>query len=820
MPTTTFTFPVTGLTCAGCVRRAETAMAAIDGVSRAEINFATRTAQVDTGRADAATDLLAALDTAGYPARPRQLRLEVSGMHCGSCVGRVENILLAVPGVTEARVNLASGSADVVTLSGEQGDAALIAAVAEAGFDAHLPGADRNRAAQAAAEQAEAAALLRDTLIAGALTLPVLLVEMGGHAIPALHHWLVGTLGTQPLWIAQFLLISLVLAGPGRSFFTRGLPALTRGVPDMNALVALGTLAAWGYSTVATFAPGLLPPEARHVYFESAGVIVTLILLGRWLEARAKGRTGDAVRKLVGLAPDTAQVEDGDTVVERPLLALRVGDVLRIAPGARIPADGTVLTGASHVDESMITGEPVPVEKTPGAALTGGTVNGSGPLRMAATGVGADTTLARIIRMVEDAQGTRLPIQSLVNRVTLWFVPVVIGLATLTTLSWLIFGPSPAISYALIAGISVLVIACPCAMGLATPTSIMVGTGRAAELGILFRKGDALQKLQSVRVVAFDKTGTLTEGRPQLTGLEANGMDADAALRLAASVEALSEHPLAHAILTAAEAKGLTPAPVTEAEVIPGHGIAATCDGQRVALGNARMMARDGVDLAPLTATATAWADEGRSVLYLAVDGQAATVMAVSDPVKADAAGAVQRLQAQGLHVAMLTGDSRAAAQAIGTEIGVDEVLAELLPEDKTAAIDRLRARGPVAFVGDGINDAPALAAADVGLAIGTGTDIAVETADVVLTAGRPGTVATALDLSHRTLRNIRQNLAWAFGYNVLLIPVAAGLLYPVNGTLLSPALAAGAMAASSVFVVTNALRLRRAGTAPKEHTA
>ncbi|MCA8884858.1 MAG: heavy metal translocating P-type ATPase, partial [Rhodobacteraceae bacterium] len=542
-------FPVSGLNCAGCVGRAETALKSVPGVVSADVNLATRTARVETADPAIAPALQSALEAAGYPARPRHMRIDIAGMSCGSCAARVEKALSTVSGVTQAHVNLASGAAELELLADSGADARVLQAVQEAGYTARMSGTGLPETTEVDSDGQEREALRRRTILAGALTLPVFVLEMGGHAVPALHHWIAGTIGTQTSWILQFVLITAVLAGPGRSFFAKGLPALWRRTPDMNSLVALGASAAWAYSTVATFAPGLLPDTARYVYFEAAGVIVTLVLLGRFLEARAKGRTGAAIRRLVGLQPDTAQVEEGKKVVDRPLSVLQVGDVIRVAPGGRVPVDGRILTGSAHIDESMITGEPVPVLKGPGDTVTGGTVNGAGALRIEATGVGSDTVLAHIIRMVEAAQGTRLPIQNLVNRITLWFVPAVLVLALLTVAVWLAVGPAPALTHALVAGVSVLVIACPCAMGLATPTSIMVGTGRAAELGVLFRKGDALQELQSVRVVAFDKTGTLTEGKPVLTDLTlTEGQDRAHVLRLIGAVEAQSEHPIARAI--------------------------------------------------------------------------------------------------------------------------------------------------------------------------------------------------------------------------------------------------------------------------------
>jgi Cu+-exporting ATPase len=579
----------------------------------------------------------------------------------------------------------------------------------------------------------------------------------------------------------------------------------------MNSLVVLGTTAAWGFSTVAVFAPGLLPPGTRAVYFEAAAVIVTLILLGRWLEARAKGQTGAAIRRLIGLRPATARVERGGDVVEVAIAEVRRGDIVQVRPGERIAVDGVVRDGTSWVDESMLTGEPLAVEKAKGATVVGGTVNGNGALRMRATAVGSDTMLARIVAMVQEAQGARLPVQDMVNRITAWFVPAVMGIALATVAGWLVFGPAPALPFALVAGVAVLIVACPCAMGLATPTSIMVGTGRAAELGVLFRQGDALQALQGVRVVAFDKTGTLTLGKPDVTDiLPLGGLGVDDLLALVAAVEALSEHPLAGAIVRAAKAKGIPIAPARDFTAIPGHGLRATVGGKLVLVGTGRLMQREGVAADTMQAMADDLAAKGRTPVLVAVDGQAAGVLALADQVKPSAASTVRALHAQGLRVAMITGDAQATAAAIAADLGIDTVQAEVLPEGKVAAIRDLQRLGAVAYVGDGINDAPALAAADVGVAIGTGTDVAVESAHVVLMSGDPIGIVTAIEISRRTMRNIHQNLGWAFGYNVLLIPVAAGALYPVWGTLLSPALAAGAMALSSVLVVGNALRLRR----------
>jgi Cu+-exporting ATPase len=656
------------------------------------------------------------------------------------------------------------------------------------------------------------ASLRRALLTAAILTLPVVVLEMGAHLIVGLSDWVMTTIGHRGSWYLQFLLATLVLFGPGLRFFEKGVPALLRRAPDMNSLVAIGTSAAWAYSVVATFAGGLLPEGTQNVYYEAAAVIVTLILLGRFLEARAKGRTSEAIRRLVGLQAKTARVLRGGTVVEVPLADVKPGDPIQVRPGERVPVDGEVTEGSSYVDESMITGEPVPVQKAAGAEVVGGTINKTGAFTFRATKVGADTVLAQIIRLVEQAQASKLPIQALVDRVTSVFVPIVMGVAALTFAIWLLFGPDPALTFALVNAVAVLIIACPCAMGLATPTSIMVGTGRAAETGVLFRKGEALQTLRDATVIALDKTGTLTKGRPELTDfVPAPGFAHDEVLSLVAAVESRSEHPIAEAIVEAARKRRLELAAVEAFNAVPGFGVAARVQNRKVEVGADRYMKNLGYDLADLLPAAKRLAIEGKSPLYAAIDGKLAAVIAVEDPIKPTTPEAIRALHQLGLKVAMITGDNAGTAAAIARALGIDEVVAEVLPDGKVAALKSLRQRfGSIAFVGDGINDAPALAEADVGLAIGTGTDVAIESADVVLMSGDLRGVPSAIALSQATIRNIKQNLFWAFAYNTVLIPVAVGALYPAYGVLLSPMFAAGAMALSSVFVLGNALRLKR----------
>ncbi len=802
---------IEGMTCASCVRRVEKAIAAAPGVANASVNLATERAEVTfVGKPDL-VPVLGAIADAGYAAREETTEFALEGMTCASCVARIEKALKAVPGVIQASVNLATERATVRAVTGAVDISVLAKAVAEAGYEARAVTPDAAQDQGRKGREAEIHALARALGIAAVLTLPVFILEMGSHLVPAFHHWVVMTFGDWN-WRIQFVLTTLVLFGPGRRFFSKGVPALLKGAPDMNALVALGAGAAWAYSLVATFLPGLVPEGTANVYYEAAAVIVTLILLGRFLEARAKGRTGEAIKKLVGLQAKTARIVRDGVTQEISLAEVRTGDLVVVRPGEKIAVDGEIVEGSSFVDEAMITGEPVPVSKGIGAEVVGGTINKTGSFTFRATKVGSEMLLAQIIRMVEAAQGAKLPIQARVDKVTAWFVPAVIAAAVMTFGIWLVLGPDPALSFALVNAVAVLIIACPCAMGLATPTSIMVGTGRAAELGVLFRKGDALQTLRDAKVIALDKTGTLTEGRPELTDFDTSDSFAEEeVLRLVASVEARSEHPVAEAIARAAGQRGLTLAEVTDFEAVPGFGVRGTVDGHTVEAGADRLMTKLGLDVSAFAATAARLADEGKTPLYAAVDGRLAAIVAVADPIKESTPAAIRALHALGLKVAMVTGDNRRTAEAIGRRIGIDEIVAEVLPDGKVEAVKKLGANGArVAFVGDGINDAPALAAADVGIAIGTGTDIAIESADVVLMSGDLTGVANAIALSKATIRNIGQNLFWAFAYNAALIPVAAGLLYPVNGTLLSPMLAAGAMALSSVFVLTNALRLKR----------
>ena len=741
---------------------------------------------------------------------PDTLVMSVSNMSCASCAGRVDKALWQLPGVLAVDVNLATETVQVTYTPGLASRADFIAASTAAGYAAQEHSEDSHGQVQARKQQL-AEAYGRRSRLAVFLAAPVIILGMGGHILPGFERLIADVIGQKANWIIQCIFATAVLFGPGLDFYRRGFPALWRGAPDMNSLVALGTGAAYAFSLIATFLPQVLPEGVSGVYYEPASLIVVLILFGRDLENRAKGRTGKAIQSLLGLRVKTAQVRRAGEFVDCPIEEIVVGDVLSLRPGERVAVDGVVHEGSSYIDESMITGEPRPVEKSTGAALTAGTVNGMGHVIYEARRVGHDTTLSQIIQLVEQAQGAKLPIKALVDRLTLWFVPMVLTLAFVTVTVWMIWGPAPALPYALVAGVCVLIIACPCAMGLATPTSIMVGTGRAAEMGVLFRKGDALQLLADVDVIAFDKTGTLTRGQPVLTDLDvADGLGRRAALQVMASVEQGSDHPIARAIVMAAAEEGLDLLPIQDGQTYAGLGLSAHVAGEEVILGTERFMRERGIDVKGYHGSAEALASQGKSVIFAARAGQVIALAGVSDALKPSTQGAIAQLKAAGITVVMLTGDRRDAALQIAADLGIDQVHAELLPADKSRVLAELKTKArQLAFVGDGINDAPALAAADIGIALGTGTDVAVESADIVLMSGDLLGVVNAIEMSRLTLRNIKQNLFWAFGYNVALIPVAAGALYPAFGMLLSPILAAAAMALSSIFVLANALRLR-----------
>ena len=811
--TTTLEVGVQGMTCASCVGRVERGLSKISGVEAASVNLATEKASVrfDPAQTDVQT-VIARVRDVGYEPVTAELDLPISGMTCANCVNRVQRALGKVPGVLSADMNLASERAHVQYLPASTAPGQLKAAVRDAGYG--VPEQEQGAAGvdgQRSAREAEVKHLRGQVLFSAVFAVPLLLIAMLPMLWPALERSLMASVGMGALnWIMLALALPIQI-GPGRRFYRLGWASLRHRSPDMNALVMIGTSAAFFYSLAVTLFPSAFPLGTAHVYFEASGVVITLILLGKYFEALAKGRSSEAMKTLLSLQPKEARVLRGGAESLLPVDEVQVGDTLRVLPGESIPLDSEVLGGQSYVNESMVTGESVPIQKTLGAAVIGGTLNGNGALTLQVTRVGQDTALSQIIKLVETAQGSKPPIQGLADRVVAVFVPVVLVIAAVTFITWLVLGGEGALSQALINTVAVLIIACPCAMGLATPVSVMVGTGKAAELGVLFKSGAALEGLQAANVIALDKTGTLTRGQPELTDLElATGFERGAVLRLVASAEQDSEHPIARALVKAAVAEGLTLVAPQSSQAVPGFGLEAVIDGVNVQVGADRFMVQLGLDATPFAAQAEQLADEGKSPLYVAVNGTLAAILAVADPIKAGSREAVAALHRQGLKVAMITGDNARTAQAIARQLGIDQMQAEVLPGDKAEAVRAWQAGGQkVAFVGDGINDAPALASADVGLAIGTGTDVAAQTADVVLMSGDLRGVPNALALSKATLQNIRLNLFWAFAYNVLLIPVAAGVLIPAFGLRLSPVLAAAAMGFSSVFVLTNALRLR-----------
>ena len=742
-----------------------------------------------------------------------ELTLPVTGMTCASCVTRIERYLNRSDGVAEAVVNLATERATVRFDPRQIDRAGIVGAIEAAGYDVAAAPA----AAAADPESAidaedrlradERRALLRDALTATGIGLAMMVVAVWPGGVPwpmeRLNVWMLA-----PATLVQFV--------QGRRFLAAAARSLRHGEVTMDTLVSIGTLAAYGYSLAITLA-GL----EMETYFDSAAVIIGLVLLGRWLEARAKGQAAGAVKALLELRPTTVRVLRDGSEADLPIEQVRVGDLVRVRPGERVPVDGVLIDGASAIDESMLTGESMPVDKRAGDQVVGATLNASGSFVMRADRVGRDTALAQIAQLVERAQGSKAPIQRAVDVVTARFVPAVLAVALLTFAAWMLLGPEPRLPSALAAAVAVLIIACPCAMGLATPTAIMVGTGKGAEAGILVRDGAALEHAQRVTTVVLDKTGTITRRQPTVISLRpVAGVDEDELLRLAAALEQGSEHPLAEAIVRIAAERGLS-LPAAEGFVaLPGIGVRGSVDGRAVLAGSERLLAEAGVDPARLIGSADEAGAAASTLVLVAVDGRAAGVIGIADTVKPESADAVRRLQAAGLEVWMLTGDRRAVAEAIGAGVGIppDRILAEVPPGEKAAKVHELQARGAVvAMVGDGINDAPALAQADLGVAIGTGADVAVEASDITLVGDDLRSVAAAIQLSRATMRTIRQNLAWAFGYNLLLIPVAAGALFPLTGWLLSPALAAGAMALSSVSVVTNSLRLRSFRTRPED---
>jgi Cu+-exporting ATPase len=732
----------------------------------------------------------------------RAIRLSIGGMSCAGCVATVEKTLRNVPGVREATVNFAEHTASI---SGSVDPKTLISAVLAAGYEAAEL---KSRQAEAEKEAAEAAyyrTLRRKTLVAGSVAAPLFVGEMF-MLLPTLH-----SPGGRLYGLIAGLVTLFVLVYSGGHFFRGAWKSFRNHNANMDTLIALGTGAAWVYSMAVVAAPQLVPTLAQHAYFEAAAVIIALINLGQLLEIRARGKTSQAIKRLIGLQPRTARVVRDGKELDIPIEEVGLKETVRVRPGEKIPVDGTILDGHSNVDESMLTGEPLPVAKQSGDAVTGGTLNTSGTFLFRATRIGEETVLARIIEMVRRAQNSKPAIGRLADKISAVFVPSVLLIAVVTFLVWFNVGPEPVMGFALVATMTVLVIACPCALGLATPISIIVGVGKAAESGILIRNGEALQQASRLTTVVLDKTGTVTEGHPAVVNIiPSEGWAETEVLRLAASIEAGSEHPLAQAVVQAAKVRHLDLVSASGFDAVAGFGVRAQLEGKSALLGNPRLMERAGADIHALDSHAHSAALLGQTPIYLAVDGQAAGMVVIADPIKPDSQAAIARLHALGLKVVMLTGDNAATAQAVAGQVGIDEVLAEVLPADKAAKVSALQARGEiVGMVGDGINDAPALAQANVGFAIGTGTDVAIESADVALLRGSLHGVADAIAISTATVRNIRQNLFGAFFYNILGIPIAAGALYPLLGLLLNPMIAGAAMAMSSVTVVSNANRLR-----------
>ncbi|MDO8037873.1 heavy metal translocating P-type ATPase [Janthinobacterium sp. SUN137] len=774
---------IEGMSCASCVGRVEKALAAVPSVTQASVNLATEVAKVTSSTPIPLATLQAAVEKAGYSVAQREIDLNVAGMTCASCVGRVEKALLKLPGVLAASVNLATESARI-KVTGEADAATLIAAIDKAGYEATVPAASR-ASAPLAAPNRDGLKVAFAAVLAFPLMLPMLLEWAGIHLM-------------LPGWL-QFALATPVQFYFGARFYKAGWKAARAGSGNMDLLVALGTSAAYGLSVYQWLTAGEMLP---HLYFEASAVVITLVLLGKWLESRAKRQTASAIRALQVLRPESARVRRDGVEIDLPVEQVKVGDLVVIRPGERVAVDGVVVEGASQINESLITGESLPVDKHPGDKVTGGAINADGLLLVRTQAVGGETTLSRIIRLVEDAQAAKAPIQHLVDKVSAIFVPVVLVLALLTMLGW--WFATGELENAIINAVAVLVIACPCALGLATPTAIMAGTGVAARYGILIKDAEALEVAHAVNTVVFDKTGTLTVGKPALAALHAHGIDDARLLQLAASIQRGSEHSLATAVLDAAAARHLEPLPATGLSALPGRGLAAQVDGLELKLGSTRLMQELHVDMTPLAEQALSLEATGNTISWLAAGSELLGLFAFSDQVKPNAQAAIAHLHSLGIRTVMLTGDNQGSADTVGKLLGIDTVAAKMLPADKTAKIVALKGEGAkVAMVGDGINDAPALAAADVGIAMSTGTDVAMHAAGITLMRGDPALVADAIDISRRTYSKIRQNLFWAFIYNLIGIPLAAfGLLNPM--------VAGAAMAFSSVSVISNALLLRR----------
>lgn len=814
--TTSVDLRIGGMTCPHCPPAIEKTIKSIAGVNSAHVNLATKIASVDydPSRAKVA-DILRAIRSIGYTVGSATTRIPIKGMHCSSCVVRVELALQMTPGVVSARANLGPNAVDI-EYQPEATDFALIRkAIESAGYRVAEPKVEATGEALDPAEAAneqEYRTLMRKFWFAAAISIPVMALSYPD-LIPGLRDWMPMGSGTRRIvWTLLGILSLPVLVWAGSQFFSGMWHALKHRAANMHTLIAIGISAAFLYSIVAVALPGIFPnPSLAEVFWDVTDVVVVLVVLGLALEIKAKGRTSQAIKKLIGLQAKTARVLRDGREIDIPVEEVLVNDTVIVRPGEKIPVDGRVTTGTSAVDESMITGESMPVEKQVGDEVIGGTLNKTGSFRFTTTKVGKDTALATIIGMVKDAQGSKAPIQRVVDTVSGYFVPTVMILAVLAAIAWYDFGPEPRIIFATVVFVTTLIIACPCALGLATPTSLTVGIGKGAENGILIRSGDALQAAEKLDSIILDKTGTITKGEPSLTDVVVTPGNNEAdVLRLTASLERGSEHPLGEAIVKGAEARKLKLAEAEAFAAIPGHGVSGRIDGHEVLFGNAKLMRDRGIPIDALEAHWTRLASEGKTPMYVSIDGKAGGLIAVADTVKQDSKTAIDALKALGIEVVMLTGDNERTGLAIARQVGIERVLAEVLPDDKAHEVQKLQLEGKsVGMVGDGVNDAPALAQADVGFAIGTGTDVAIEASDVTLIKGSLMGVVTAIEISRATMRNVRQNLVGAFGYNTLGIPVAMGVLYPFIGLLLSPLIAAAAMAFSSVTVVTNANRLR-----------
>jgi Cu+-exporting ATPase len=805
-----------GMTCAHCPPAIERALKAVAGVAAVQVNPATKIARIgyDPSQTKIAA-LLKAVRAVGYAAGAATVRIPIANMHCSSCVVRVELALKMTPGIVSARANLGPNAVDVEYQPEKVSFDGIRRAIESAGYRIAqpriAPQSETLDPGEVANEQ-EYNALMRKFWFAAGISIPVMALSYPD-LIPGLRDWMpMGSSTRRVVWALLGLLSLPVLVWAGSQFFTGMWDALKHRAANMHTLIAIGISAAYAYSVVAVAVPEIFPNMAlAEVFWDVTDVVVALVVLGLALEIKAKGRTSQAIKKLIGLQAKTARVIRDDKEIDIPVEEVLVDDVVVVRPGEKVPVDGNVIAGASAIDESMITGESMPIEKQVGDEIIGGTLNKTGSFRFTATKVGKDTALATIIRMVKDAQGSKAPIQRVVDTVSGYFVPAVMILAVLAFIAWYNFGPEPRLIFATVVFVTTLIIACPCALGLATPTSLTVGIGKGAESGILIRSGDALQGSEKLDAIILDKTGTITRGEPALTDVVVtSGHDEQQVLRLTASLERGSEHPLGEAIVNGANARKIALIDTEDFAAIPGLGVSGRVDGRQVLFGNAKLMRDRAVAIDLLLSEWERLANEGKTPMYVAIDGKAAGLVAVADTVKPDSKAAIALLKDLGIEVVMLTGDNERTGRAIAREVGIDRVLAEVLPNDKAHEVQKLQLEGrSVGMVGDGVNDAPALAQADVGFAIGTGTDVAIEASDVTLIKGSLMGVVTAIAISRATMRNVRQNLVGAFGYNTLGIPIAMGLLYPFLGLLLSPLIAAAAMAFSSVTVVTNANRLR-----------